>query len=276
MGASLLAAGFFLYLVQTTLRSPPYRSLAHILVSYLKSTASVFLSAVAALVAPILVALFLMSSSRHMAWFKREWYGAVLFGPTALIGMYGVQYLVGYRLPGPRHVDMEHGTLVSLMLAFALTTFLTTQTGVASSYIFWIYCMILLLATGANELLRGGNKKAARHQVHDLTYAVCAIPMALLYVDYAYAMIDIFVPLTGRMGVDTPVDVIIAVVFGMITYMTFLPSLAHVHRFGKRVLSKIFVYLLVLQIAVLGTVLVGGGQYGGWWFPYDEYHPKRM
>lgn len=113
-------------------------------------------------------------------------------------------------------------------------------------------------------------------KVHAVTYAVCAVPLALLYTDYAYSMVDIFVPLTGRMGVDTPVDVIISIVFGMITFMTFLPGIAHVHRFGKQFLRKILVLLALLQIAVLVAVYVSGGSYGGWAFPYDEYHPKRL
>ncbi|KAI9497389.1 hypothetical protein BDB00DRAFT_804285 [Zychaea mexicana] len=280
MGAVFFATILFAFTVYKTAHSSPYRTIPNIVACYIKTTASIFLSAVAALVLPVLVALFLTSDpiGRNMAWFAREWYGAVIFCPMSLIGMYGVQYLL-YALPGPQHVDMEYGAFVSLTVAFAISTFLTTLTSVASSYIFWLYLSILFVATLLNEFVwkpKATKSVVWKPQISGLTYIVCAFPMTLLYTDYTYAMIDIFVPLTGRMGFDTPVDIIIAVVFGMVTFMTTLPSLAHVHRFGKRFLRKILVALVMLQVAVLGAVVIRGGTYGGWAFPYDEFHPKRL
>ncbi|KAG0163832.1 hypothetical protein DFQ28_011149 [Apophysomyces sp. BC1034] len=276
----VVAVSFFAYIVKKTSQTSPYRSPGHIAVSYLKSVVSVVLSFVAALVAPTLVALFLTSEtiSRHMVWFSKEWYGALVFSPMGYIGAYGVQYLFHY-LPGPQHVDLEYGTLISLMLTFALVTAMTTQTGVASSYIFWVYCFILLVACAVNEfVLKPGQikSKVREPKVHAWTYAICTFPLALLYTDYAYALIDIFVPLTGRMGVQTPVDLIVAVIFGMISFMISLPSIAHIHRFGKKFLAKILLLLLVVQATVLGAVMLWGGSYGGWAFPYDELHPKRI
>ncbi|KAG2227737.1 hypothetical protein INT45_004779 [Circinella minor] len=280
MGTTLFGLVFFAYIVYKTSHSSPYRTIPNIVFAYIKSIAFVFLSAAAALLLPVLIALFLTSESvgRHMAWFSREWYGALIFCPMSLIGMYGVQYLL-YAIPGPQHVDMEYGAFISLVAAFAISTFLTTLTSVASSYIFWLYCSILLMATGLNEFVwkpKAEKRAVWKSKVSGLTYIVCGFPMALVYTDYTYAMIDIFVPLTGRMGVDTPVDIIIAIVFGMVTFMTTLPSLAHVHRFGKRFLRKILVILTIFQVAVLGAVVARGGVYGGWAFPYDEYHPKRL
>ncbi|KAF7728296.1 hypothetical protein EC973_006471 [Apophysomyces ossiformis] len=280
MITALVTVMFFAHVVKKTSQSSPYRSLGHISVSYIKSVASIVLSLFAALFAPTLVALFLTSEivNRHMAWFSKEWYGALVFGPMGYIGAYGVQYLF-YYLPGPQHVDMEYGTFISLALTFALATAMSTQTGVASSYIFWIYCLILLIGCAVNEfVLKSDNLKSKVRvpKVHALTYAVTVLPLALLYTDYAYSLIDIFVPLTGRMGVQTPVDVIVAIIFGMISFMISLPSIAHVHRFGKSFLARILVLLLLAQTAVLTAVVLGGGSYGGWSFPYDELHPKRI
>lgn len=281
MGTAALGMFFFAYVVYKTNRSSPYRSVGNILASYAKSVTSIFLSAAAALVLPVFVALFLTSPyvNRHMAWFAREWYGALIFCPISLIGIYGVQYL-SYLLPGPQHHDMEYGTFISLSLSFVISTFLTTKAGVASSYIFWIYCSVILVSAVLNEVIVSSQPRrktlALLPKVHAATYAVSAIPLALLYTDYTYSMIDIFVPLTGRMGVDTPVDIIISIVFGMISFMIFLPGIAHVHRFGKQFLRRIIVFLAVLQVAVLAAVYVSGGSHGGWAFPYDEYHPKRL
>lgn len=281
MGTALLTFVFFGYIVYKTHHSSPYRSVPQILTAYAQSTSAVFLSAIFALVAPIFVALFLMSNpiGRHMAWFAREWYGAVIFSPMSLLGMYGAQYLLTYIFPSG-HVDREYGSFVSVVLAFGISTLLTTLTSVASSYIFWIYSSILLFAMAVNEFVLSpsstGKSNASKPKIHSITYAISCIPLALLYTDYTYAMIDIFVPLTGRMGVDTPVDIIIGIVFGMVNYMTVLPSLAHIHRFGKQCLRKILIGLALFQVAILAIVMIQGGSYGGWAFPYDEYHPKRL
>lgn len=266
MATAAIATLFVVFIMYRTTQQAPYRTGAQVALAYAKSSLSIVLSALACIASPIAIALFLTSSGRHMAWFGREWYGAVIFCPMAFFGAYGVQYLF-YALPGPMHYNMEYGTYMSIILTFALSTFLTTQTSVASSYIFWIYCSILLAA---------GLLSLQKQRVHWSTYVLSATPLALIYTDYTYALIDIFVPLTGRMGVQTPVDVIIAIVFGMITFMTFLPGLAHVHRFGKAMLRKILIWAALAQVVVLGLVLATGGTYGGWAFPYDEMHPKRV
>ncbi|KAI8084064.1 uncharacterized protein B0P05DRAFT_536029 [Gilbertella persicaria] len=269
---------YFVYIVNKTHSSSPYRSVSHILMSYGKSTVSVFLSMVTALILPITIALLITSQgfNRHMAWFKHEWYGALIFSPMGLIGAYGVQYL-SYFLPGPEHFDMEYGTFTSLMLFFAISTAITTQTGVASSYVFWLYCFVLFITCLVNEWgLRPLPSKIYLPQVGTAAYILSGFVLSLLYSDYAFALVDIFVPLTGRMGVDTPVDAIVAVIYGMIIFMVSLPSVAHVHRFGKKVLKKILVLLILFQTTVLVAVYVSGGSYDGWAFPYDELHPKRL
>jgi hypothetical protein len=278
MTTVLLAIGYFAFIVTKTHHSSPYRPVSSILISYGKSTTAVFLSMVTSMLLPITIALLITSAqfNRHMAWFKHEWYGALLFSPMGLVGAYGIQYLF-YLLPGPQHFDMEYGTFNSLMLFFAVATAVTTQTGIASSYVFWLYCFILFITCIFNEFgLRPEPSKIYLPQIGTLAYIFSGFVLSLLYSDYAYALVDIFVPLTGRMGVDTPVDFIVAFIYGMIIYMVSVPSIAHVHRFGKKLLKKIIVLLLLAQTAVLVAVYIGGGSYGGWAFPYDEFHPKRL
>jgi hypothetical protein len=273
-----LSAAYLAYLVKKTHGTSPYQSISTILISYTKSVTSILLSMLACMILPITIALLIASPlmNRHMAWFRNEWYGALMFSPMGLLGSYGVQYLFTL-LPGPHHFDMEHGTLNSLLAFFALGTAVTTLTGVASSYIFWLYCSILLVVCMLNEfMLRPPQSKLYLPQVSSTVYVVSGFVLALLYSDYAYALVDIFVPLTGRMGVDTPVDLIVAVIYGMIVYMSTLPSIAHIHRFGNKVLKKVIVMIAIFQAAALVAVYVGGGSYGGWAFPYDELHPKRL
>ncbi|CAO3631472.1 unnamed protein product [Mucor hiemalis] len=278
MSTVVLASAYFVFVVSKTHRSSPYRSVSSILLSYTKSTLAVFLSMVMSMLLPITISMLITSNlfNRHMAWFKNEWYGALIFGPMGLVGSYGIQY-VFYLLPGPEHFDMEYGTFNSMMVFFAIATAITTQTGVASSYVFWLYCFITLSVCVLNEFfLRPEQSKVYLPQIGASAYMTCGFILSLLYSDYAYALVDIFVPLTGRMGVDTPVDFIVAFIYGMIVFMVSLPSVAHVHRFGKKVLKKVLILLLLAQTAILAAVLIGGGSYNGWAFPYDELHPKRL
>ncbi|OBZ86311.1 putative endoplasmic reticulum metallopeptidase 1 [Choanephora cucurbitarum] len=278
MATVVLVSLYFTYIVYKTHTSSPYRSIQHILLSYTKSVLSIYLSMISAMVLPITVAMVLTSGGfdRHMAWFKHEWYGALIYSPMGLIGAYGIQYL-SYFVPGPEHFDMEYGTLNSLMLMFAISTALATLTGVASSYIFWLYCSILWMTSVLNEwCLRPAASKIYLPQVGTGAYVASSFVLSLLYSDYAFALVDIFVPLTGRMGVDTPVDAIVAVIFGMIIFMISLPSVAHIHRFGRHVLKKLLTLLAILQVTVLVAVYIGGGHEGRWAFPYDELHPKRL
>ncbi|KAI8083071.1 uncharacterized protein BX664DRAFT_339762 [Halteromyces radiatus] len=281
MATVLMAYTFVGYIIYISNRSTPYRPINVLVLSYIRSTISVWISAIAAILLPITVAVFLTSGfiNRHMAWFSHEWYGILIFTPMGLLGAYGVQYL-SYSLPGPLHVDMEYGLFNSLVVAFASMTFLTTMTGVASSYVFWVYSVILLLSAMINEFFFKPTKNikslVTQPKIHMWTYAIATFLLAFIYSDNVFALIDIFVPLTGRMGVDTPVDIIISIIFGSISFMGCLPSLAHVHRFGKRFLAKILVWIMLAQTAILLSVMVYGGSPGGWAFPYDEMHPKRL
>ncbi|KAI8968494.1 hypothetical protein BDF20DRAFT_908139 [Mycotypha africana] len=272
-----LSVVYFVWVVIKTHHSSPYRSIRHILLSYAKSTLAVFLSMVASMILPMTVAFLITTNTfgRHMGWFRNEWYGALFFSPMGLAGSYIVQYL-SYSLPGPEHFDMEYGSFVSLMLFFALSTALTTQTGVASSYIFWLFGSVLLVMCILNEFLRPATTKIYKAQVATVTYIISGFVLSFLYSAYAFALVDIFVPLTGRMGVQTPVDFIVAFIYGMVVFMIGLPGIAHVHRFGKHLLKRIIVLLLVAEVLVLSAVYIGGGDYGKWAFPYDEDHPKRL
>lgn len=280
IGTVLLSYAYLGYIIKQATQTSPYRPLNVVIRNYVQSSIGVIFSGIAALALPISIALFLTSSliNRHMAWFSHEWYGMLIFVPTGLIGAYGVQYL-SYLIPGSLHVDMEYGVFNSLVGAFATMTFLTTITGIASSYVFWVYSTILLMAAMINEFcLKPSPTKSLIPQpkINTWTYAITTLPLTFIYTDNIFALIDIFVPLTGRMGVDTPVDIIISIIFGNIAFMICLPSLAHIHRFGRRFLAKILTGLLIFQACVLLSVMMCGGSPGGWAFPYDEMHPKRL
>ncbi|GAB5585290.1 hypothetical protein Unana1_00190 [Umbelopsis nana] len=281
VAASLVFFGYILWRSTTT---SPYRSITQTLVAYTVSITSVLVSFASAVISPNLVAFFLTSSlvNRPMTWFSNEALGALIFSPSALLAILATQYVFSL-VPITPHPDPEHAGFVSVLMCFTFVTIATTLTGVASSYIFFIFTGVLLisavvnevfLAPSSNKSLQKGGRRVGR--LSHWTYMISMFPLSFIYIDYVFSLIDIFVPLTGRMGIDTPVDNIVAFIFGMITFMMSPPIMAHAHKFGKAVLAKVIGLLFVLQVAITISVIYSGGAYSGWAFPYDELHPKRL
>lgn len=102
-----------------------------------------------------------------------------------------------------------------------------------------------------------------------VTYLVAMALPTTYFASVAYSLIDILVPLTGRMGPSTPVDHIVAGLVGLVVFFVCPPLLAFAHRFGRPVLLTLIVTMLIAQIPLfLYTLLV--------LTPYDHMHPKRM
>jgi hypothetical protein len=275
---------FFAYILLRSTTTSPYRSLTQTLTAYVVSTTSVLVSFASAVIGPNLVALLLTSAlvDRPMTWFSNEALGGLVFGPAALLSILATQY-VFTLIPIAPHPDPEHAGFVSVLMCFTLVTMATTFTGIASSYIFFIFTTVLLISAVVNEAFlapnsgRSSQKDSARSgRLSHWTYMISVFPLSFIYIDYVFSLIDIFVPLTGRMGIETPVDNIVAFIFGMVTFMLSPPVMAHAHKFGKAVLAKTIGILFIAQVAITISVIYSGGAYGGWAFPYDELHPKRL
>ncbi|CAM0140646.1 hypothetical protein VKS41_006671 [Umbelopsis sp. WA50703] len=283
--STVVATGcFFAYILYRSTNTAPYRSIGQTLLAYLVSTASVLIGFVSAVAAPNIVAIILTSGlvNRPMSWFRNEAYGGIIFGPAALVAIFSTQY-VSKLLPITGHPDPEHAGFVSCLMAFTFVSMITTLTGVASSYIFFVFNLFLLIAAIVNEAVlapsstKSVDKNGSRNgHLSHWTYLISVFPLSFIYIDYVFSLIDIFVPLTGRMGIDTPVDNIVAFIFGMVTFMLTTPFQAHAHKYGKKVLAKVIGLLFVFQLAVITSVIYSGASYGGWAFPYDELHPKRL
>ncbi|CAO3689480.1 unnamed protein product [Umbelopsis ramanniana] len=275
---------FFAYTLWRSTTTSPYRSIAQTITAYAVSIASVLVSFASAVIAPNVVAFILTSSfvDRPMTWFSSEALGGLIFGPAALCAVLATQ-LAFSMVPITPHPDPEHAGFISVLMCFTLVTMATTLTGVASSYIFFVFTSVLLVASVVNEVFLAPkvNKSAPKSssragRLSHWTYMISVFPLSFIYIDYVFSLIDIFVPLTGRMGIDTPVDNIVGFIFGMVTFMLSPPLIAHAHRFGKKVLVKAIGVLCVLQVAIMISAIYSGGSYGGWAFPYDELHPKRL
>jgi hypothetical protein len=82
--------------------------------------------------------------------------------------------------------------------------------------------------------------------------------------------VDIFVPLTGRLGAAAPADYIIASIVGIVGFLTFPMSLPFAHRYGERFLVRCILFLIAMSTVIAGVFLHPS------WEIYDVTHPKRI
>jgi hypothetical protein len=181
---------------------------------------------------------------------------------------------------------LEHATLVGQVVYYSILLLVGHSLGIASSYLFALLAVATLSALLFNDyaLQRGGSRT-----IHLAAYFVGQISPLLLGIEGLVGFLDLFVPLTGRLGPDAPVDNIIA---SLVTFVGFLsvpmvrpqfpawythlihvdPSqlLPFVHRYGLATTSRM---ALVLTFFTAGTL--------GWftrpaWNNFDREHPKRI
>lgn len=292
MATVAVSLAFFAYIIYKSTQATPYRSLISIIGAYTVSMVSVLLSLVGAIVLPNLVAiLFVQGISRPMVWYSREWYGLFVYSPIALAGSLGVQLLVASAPFLPRHPDPEYGMFNSVAMLFTIVTFFLTHAGLASSFVGWIYTIILTGVAAINEFILApssspshfANKHGDTKPLYVFTparvslwaYTLSISITSLLYTDMFLALIDLFIPLTGRMGIYAPVDHIVAFIFGMMVFMGAPHLLAFAHSFGRPVLARVVALALMVQVLMVILAAVTGGTSGGLLFPFDKMHPKR-
>ncbi|BGP12418.1 hypothetical protein JCM10213v2_000334 [Rhodosporidiobolus nylandii] len=246
--------------------------------TYVLATLSVLGSLVAALVGANVVAGIMGGLlGKGMSWFRNEAYPLTVFGPPALLGVVFTQYLLSNRVrsslatvaqDAAESSLLEHASLVGLVVYYTGALLAGHAMGVGSSYLFAIGAGSTLLALLVNDYLVFGEEK--RKRVHLSAYVIGQSLPLLLGVEGIIGFLDLFVPLTGRLGAEAPVDHIIASLVSGVGYLTIPMLLPFVHRYGASFTARI---LLLLTLVTAGTM--------GWfsrpaWGPYDAAHPKRL
>ncbi|KAG0198638.1 hypothetical protein BGX28_007945 [Mortierella sp. GBA30] len=235
----------------------------------LRSAVSIFLSFLAAIVLPNISVIFLQSLGKPMQWFSHEWLSCVLFGPMAFAGMFSVQYLFHDRKASTGANELS--TFSAVQVFYTICLALASYTGFASSYVFALYSVSSTVALIYNQRRMAEVSKDGFEvtRVDFATYFIGALLPTAYFSFVCFSLLDIFIPLTGRIGVDAPVDSIVAVLTGFICFVFCPPVLAFAHRFGRAVLKKLIVLLLVTHLV---TLLISCTFIA----PYDELHPKRV
>ncbi|SCZ90186.1 BZ3500_MvSof-1268-A1-R1_Chr1-3g01827 [Microbotryum saponariae] len=199
--------------------------------------------------------------------FSNESFAVYLFGPPAALAVCLLQRSIAKRvrthgaspaLEAHESSLLEHATLMGQLIYSTVILCLGHALGVGSSYLYAVAMVSNLTALVVNDyVLTSGPER----EVHLATYFFQQVLGLVLGVEGLVSFLDIFVPLTGRLGADAPVDFIIASLTAAVGFLA-LPVASPA--------SNAAVVLTFITAASLG------------WFtrpassPYDRLHPKRL
>ncbi|GAA5972745.1 hypothetical protein JCM11641_003001 [Rhodosporidiobolus odoratus] len=246
--------------------------------AYLLGTLGVGLSSLGAVGgANVVAGLVSEVMGKGMSWFRNETYPILLFGPPALLGVVLVQYVLSNRIRSPlptlqqdasESSLLEHASLVGLVVYYTGALLAGHALGVGSSYLFAIGAVGALVALVVNDYIVMGERRDKK--VHLMVYVIGQSLPLLLGVEGIIGFLDLFVPLTGRLGADAPVDHIIASLVGGVGFLTIPMLLPFLHRYGSSFTARFSLLLTFLTAFSLGTFTRPS------WGPYDAAHPKRL
>ncbi|KAJ8297177.1 putative endoplasmic reticulum metallopeptidase 1 [Rhodotorula toruloides] len=233
---------------------------------YILSVVGVLGGLISSIVGANLVAAALsLGMGKSMTWFRNENYPLLVFGPPSLLAVVLYQYFfVSNRIRQPvatvaqdaaDSALIEHASLVSQVVYNTAVTLIGHALGVGSSYLIALGAASSLLALVINDYV------LRRHStgLHLATYVIGQSLPLLIGVEGIIGFLDLFVPLTGRLGADAPVDFIIATLF-----------LPFCHRWGASFTARLAVFFTFATAFSLGWFSRPS------WSAYDAQHPKRL
>ncbi|OCH96275.1 hypothetical protein OBBRIDRAFT_809204 [Obba rivulosa] len=226
------------------------------IVEQLKGIAAVALGFVGAILGANIVA-FLMRNvlGKALSWFSVEMSCIVLYGPAALAGALASQLLIG-RV-------REHTVFTSILLLQALLATVVQSLGIGSSAALFLSALPLSISLVLNAFVT-----TPGDDVSLVSYALGQFTPLSLGTQIFCGTLDVFVPLTGRMGEEAPAEHIIASIVAFSGAYAVPLVLPFVHRFGRAVLIRSVVLMTILTAVVMAVFSLRS--------PFDNMHQKRM
>lgn len=220
--------------------------------------------------------------ARLISRFSHEGFCVALYGPAALIGQLGTQYALGMFIPASQRPILEKAHYYAQIIFLSICCLLMQSFRIRSAYLFAGLASVLILGAVCSEFARIAFGTRGIHftlgyiipLVIFTAFGIEAFTTVSLVTDKTsyllYQTLDIFVPLTGRMGKDAPTEWIIATITAFCTavfYPIFVPLFARASPRGQRfALGGLFWVTLTVGMLFSSSV----------WSPYDAMHPKRM
>uniref|UniRef100_D8PVI5 Peptide hydrolase n=1 Tax=Schizophyllum commune (strain H4-8 / FGSC 9210) TaxID=578458 RepID=D8PVI5_SCHCM len=218
-----------------------------------------------ALIGPTLVAFTMrLVLNRGLSWFANEYSPILLYGPAAFLGA-----LVSQKFVPTLGADAEHTLFGSVALLQGVAALGIQLLGVGSGALFFLTGLPLLMGYVANAVVFG-------KYISLLTYAWGAAFTVYTGTLLIMPTLEVFVPLTGRMGHDAPADNVIAVIVGTLTAYASALVLPFVYRFEESAGPKRSTGFLrrARVFAALATVV--SVAYFAARSPFDATHQKRV
>ncbi|KAF7291994.1 Peptide hydrolase [Mycena indigotica] len=211
-----------------------------------------------AIIVPNLVALFMSKIlGKGMSWFAAEVFGVLgLYAPAALLGGLASQLLL------PRSAVDEKSALASILLAQSLLAFIIQLFNVGSAAIFFIVAMPIFGALVVNDLVL-----STTGEISLWFYGLGSFAPLLCGTLLTVPTLEVFVPLTGRMG-PVPADHIVATLVSILGAISLPLTIPFAHRVGYQSLRKMVGILgaaVLLDIAIYAQKNV-----------FDSMHQKRL
>ncbi|EIW65964.1 hypothetical protein TREMEDRAFT_70376 [Tremella mesenterica DSM 1558] len=224
---------------------------------------------IAGLIPAILLALSLSSIGKGQLWFRHEHLSLVLYCPIAYLGSLLCQYFLSTFLPPSQRHRMESATYHAQLVWYTTLMLLIHNLGIRSAYIFTFLVTPQLLATSWKMFRQLINPKGARELGAIGGYVLPLAVLMFLCVEAITSTLDIFTPLSGRMGKDAPAEIIIATISASCGLVFFPPVVPLFHRLPRKQQRRTIMGLTVLTLGVIGFMT------SPMWGPYDKMHPKR-
>ncbi|KAG7087620.1 hypothetical protein E1B28_013568 [Marasmius oreades] len=193
---------------------------------------------------------------KKMSWFSSEYSTMVLYGPPAVLGALLPQLYIG---------EVEEAMVYSAILLMQTGVAVVVQfLGVGSACLLFLLGLSVFGGLLVNYVIGGSNQR----EMSLWTYAVGQVFPLAVGTMCAYPILDVFVPLAGRLGTDAPTDNIMATIVSVLGAISFPLIPPFIRRFDRSVLVR-SVSLLSIVTAITIAVFAARD-------PYDSMHQKRI
>ncbi|EPY49730.1 peptidase [Schizosaccharomyces cryophilus OY26] len=189
---------------------------------------------------------------RGMSWFRNESWPLFIYLPVIIASIIFSSWI---------NKKSEYQTFKATVLLYSLITLVPLH----SAYLFTIIDSFMILALLINDWVLAKQKT-----VHLLSYVIGSIGSLTAGLEASTTMLDIFVPLTGRIGIEKVADHIISCICVCSVYISFPLFSAWIQRLRSPRFLKLG-FLLSILIAGISSYVLGGQETF-----YDALHPRRV
>ena len=213
---------------------------------------------------------------KGMSWYSYEFFPIILYAPPAMAGILGVQLLTSKLVKPYQRPYLERSSLSGLSIFFNLGLLGLNAFGIGSAYLMALTSLTFTIATTLNDFVLIGVTQiedklvAPDNRVSPWIYGLMTVIPGIVGTEGMAAFLDLFVPLTGRMGEISPADHIIASIVATLAFLCFTFAIPLAHRYTTENLKRTILALLGITAAVMAVFASPG------WQPFDEAHPKRL